>query len=1556
MKPQPTHPLSILFDLASTLAVPRISRHIAKLMWPVLRGEELNEMEALTEQISQTRAFECEHERWPFQAGAGKVISILRTIAAMEGKDDAWKDLTICYAGEYFLELTFQRFFALAVYEMAKDTAEREEAHFHYRNGYANARAVLAMPLLVDLARKTEIVIGQGNFGYKPSRNLPWVYPHLSHYLSAFYYPWVPNLDMPAVRPESAIVRAITRSQRICRELFNLLRNGHALRRRTDPIGPIELVRRVEILELEEVVLLFEESPDNRIKISPFVKEVITRGNFRDFLKSAKTYTPGSSEFENAVLSDAEINQKVSNYLATTKSGRQSTYEKLLQTCRHNLNAAVRREIDQLDSQQDFIAFDRDEIGKYLTWRFLEERLRIFIDRLLLHRRFYDPPLTRSRFSSKFENLGLFAVEVPEVNLNLYVEDFNNGGESISKPEQPKNAGQIECEQWVAAARALYKTDKASLWAHGRFPYHALFETLLDDEDPDSHFGPFWMALLLSHVVPPTTAANDQTRQKARDMFGLRVLERWQGQLTTITPFTALSAILEQKQSERKRDPETYGEECQLWIWLDKKLTDLCRQELQKPWSEVTLQEMMDRIFVKVPQPWVYPPETTGAKLKETQNAEELEEQVTTLLKVKNEEWELEERGQLFFSYSAFFGVNTTIFRALTDLGFARNFLTIRLIATERTTAAIASSENQDHADFVGTYTVWNKGNTYELPIGDNRSYKARRDAWREDGISGSTKGSGSGPVWLAELHCLKLLVKSLGISLLNQERIKEQERLNTLLRKETARSTMAGIMARNMSHNIGSHVLASSGLLDGVDISEIQKLHNFLQQRMDFIAQVVTYTPSWGEPMFFFKDLLGEFFNQYLLLSNLIKDQGYPEITFYVSIDGRKELVFARTTCCSQCKEEWKEGNGARKCNCKGSALIGGWQLRQEEKDEPLDEFLVAVPGGAIGAHAFYVILENMLRNSAKYGNQQGHTEGLQVHIEVIDKDDRRYINVWDNSGRRDGHKPDKPESCGCRICVVQRRLEDELIDPVTGVVTEKSRGIHEMKECAAILISPHVDELGELIDSKKLALWAGARKHGDDEYLQYGMVLQKPRLVGVVDSAGKACPEAKSVGVFHYTDVDNLARYPHQLGLIYLRPDSRDDLLKYIEEHHYLLPHRLIVVDKTGTPNTTLNLHPRRVKWCDIDAPGSETKAAWEAFVIELWETWLRRFKNSDDSRWRLMVSFERNEGHSAFTRWKHALKSFESDLVKVFLTRGRDHTFATVEDPPNMSRAELAREIEARESSWIIFDNHGTGFNYRDGSETKPFGERSRLKAYHDFGSRESIRLYQTLESPPSSTFGFALFILGLLESSLLNVVVIDERVADAIYDKEVGFRNGLMEHLITANCFPIFSLWMGPADDPGSTRKFVSETIRQRSEAAKSSEDEYVLEREGVELAEPPHVRVHVPGGDDDPSIREIAATQVDTIIIHQGVIDVLQQNNLWRGEGHGDYHLKVLHQLSPSVIITSGRGRTIRHIGNKEIPFVEFSIIKDNTYAGLSKYHLVRSLLSVAGEKRTVEQS
>ncbi|MFN9938164.1 MAG: hypothetical protein ACK56I_01710, partial [bacterium] len=55
----------------------------------------------------------------------------------------------------------------------------------------------------------------------------------------------------------------------------------------------------------------------------------------------------------------------------------------------------------------------------------------------------------------------------------------------------------------------------------------------------------------------------------------------------------------------------------------------------------------------------------------------------------------------------------------------------------------------------------------------------------------------------------------------------------------------------------------------------------------------------------------------------------------------------------------EWKN------VTCKNSKGAGTSQQQIYELDK-----MVAVPGGMVAAHAFYSLLENIMRNSAKYGD----------------------------------------------------------------------------------------------------------------------------------------------------------------------------------------------------------------------------------------------------------------------------------------------------------------------------------------------------------------------------------------------------------------------------------------------------------------------------------------------------------------------------------------------------------------------------------------------------------
>jgi ubiquinone/menaquinone biosynthesis C-methylase UbiE len=771
-------------------------------------------------------------------------------------------------------------------------------------------------------------------------------------------------------------------------------------------------------------------------------------------------------------------------------------------------------------------------------------------------------------------------------------------------------------------------------------------------------------------------------------------------------------------------------------------------------------------------------------------------------------------------------------------------------------------------------------------------------------------------------------------------------------------RSAIAAIMARNMSHNVGSHVLASPELLKSATEQEIQKLHNFLQQRMDFIAQVVTYTPPWGEPTFFFKDLLKGFFDQYLLLNYLIKDQGY---------DGRKLEFIIHNTDGVDCVYTYPANSMDRETNGRQTGTntssdkrqqARSWQLdRSEAEPSTPDDFLVSIPGGPIGSHAFYDIIENIMRNSAKYGNSE---DTYQFHIRVTEESERYCITVWDNLSSQGDCTVETDTSCVCRVCKLRRSLSEVLISPDTGEVVAQSRGVHEMEECARILTHPHQD-WRFVMSGKDYPLKAESVNDDNKQYLGFNFYLQKPRLVGIIHPEEAANSRAKQAGVFHYSTVAELVSYTQQFCVIFLpeKGEKRDLIIREVVQNRYLLPYRLLLVSDEAISDEQLQkmgLPSGRAKWCltkelnFLMQNGEAQPNRWQQAILELYAVWLRKFKPTDNGKWHLMIGFDRDADHSAFERWRDGIGKFNSNIVDIVLVKARPKYPLEVVQPSDKTPDALSEQIQADYQRWLVFDNHGASM----GTPEMENVERSKLGFYHETGENQ-LRIFQALESPPPPGFGFNYFVMGLLESAVTEVVVVDERVAEATFSDKPkvgdvipeGFTKLLYE-LEEARCYPMFSVWTSDRK-----RTLISDALEKRDKLFREDPE---LQGEVIPLNENEGI-VLMPG-QPGPRIRfqKIHKTLLkdivtaDFVVIHQGVIDRLQYRGYWQETAS----LDALFCIAPSVVITSGRGRTLRQVP-QTMPFLEFSIVRETTYSGMSKYHLVRALMSVSGRVRGGKQ-
>lgn len=715
------------------------------------------------------------------------------------------------------------------------------------------------------------------------------------------------------------------------------------------------------------------------------------------------------------------------------------------------------------------------------------------------------------------------------------------------------------------------------------------------------------------------------------------------------------------------------------------------------------------------------------------------------------------------------------------------------------------------------------------------------------------------------------------------------------IIRRHALRSAIAAIMARNMSHNIGSHVLASSDLVNVANNQEIQTLHSYIQQRMDFISQVVTYVPSWGEPLYFFQDLLRGFLTQHLLLGHLVKDQRYDEekISFYI----HHSVETSHFPLVGENEKSW-------------------WDASKVSED-----FLIAIPGGTIGSHAFYDILENTMRNSAKYGCSKQQSN-MDVHIQLDERENFYIVTIWDNLS------PAEKNENGTKIDLVRSmngKLKERLIDEGGQIVAE-SRGIHEMKECARILTVPYEEELHYQERDKQgqpLHIKAMPQEQDGQKYLAYQFYLQKPRLIGIW---GRKVQHdmAKKLGIFSFENLEKLKRNPHQFTLFFTDNDhSLTDLLEFIGKNHHLLPYRLLVI--TNNQNMDLNRFgvPRqRVYFCnlgEVQLPDDNEQKEWEDFIIQIYELWLKKFKSlPKEEKWQLVVSFERDERDSVFDRWQKLLQHHKSQVVDVHLYRCWNSRYKWI----SCSGGTEQDEAYIPTGSLLAYDNHD-----RLRSAFEQHKRNINFYSYHSSG-QENIKMFQTIESPPCLRFEFHYFILGLLEALLTNIVVVDERVAEAILQPENGsfVDLPLMLKLIPMRYYPIFSIWKD------SKREYISDFVGENNIVQ-------ATKKEGLYLSKPVYNFANKNG------IVE-SRNEADLIVVHQGVVDRLKNLGIWE-EGSAYPQLDALYQIAPVVVITSGRGRTLRHVPNT-VPFIEFSIIRENTYPSQSKYHLIRVLLSICG--------
>lgn len=323
----------------------------------------------------------------------------------------------------------------------------------------------------------------------------------------------------------------------------------------------------------------------------------------------------------------------------------------------------------------------------------------------------------------------------------------------------------------------------------------------------------------------------------------------------------------------------------------------------------------------------------------------------------------------------------------------------------------------------------------------------------------------------------------------------KLEEYYNDILneqKKLRMKDAVVAIMGRNISHNIGSHVLAGvTELYDNMcsltdddfarniapaitkeHFRKAKNLYKYLQQRNDLIAQLSTSVPTWTLDMNL-GEIIKEFEDQKYLLDFIAH--------FRELADGKK---------------------------------IDSSNIEIEHKG--LDSLEIAIPTGNIGTHAFYSILENIIRNAARHGVRDGQ-EKLSLSIVADNSNDRFYkIIITDNCGN------------GRAYGELNQKLKASILDEGGRLRTE-DWGMKEKKISASYLrlISPEaIDETFESCKANNASSenpFIIMAKNDTSGNLGYELFLLKAKKALVIStSQPENISEFKEMGIDYITPID--------------------------------------------------------------------------------------------------------------------------------------------------------------------------------------------------------------------------------------------------------------------------------------------------------------------------------------------------------------------------------------------------------------------------------------------------
>lgn len=209
-------------------------------------------------------------------------------------------------------------------------------------------------------------------------------------------------------------------------------------------------------------------------------------------------------------------------------------------------------------------------------------------------------------------------------------------------------------------------------------------------------------------------------------------------------------------------------------------------------------------------------------------------------------------------------------------------------------------------------------------------------------------------------------------------------------LEMSSVRAAIAQVMARNMSHNFGSHVLSNlvgDGVYEKLDDEAVKKLKSFNPKETDEVykdlykALEEPEKPAENNKS---KNHQLQYFFQYLKT----RMDYLSEVTFGVPNLLTTKLMYGEVMKeLDQVRILLNYISGVSNFNYNFKLMLGDKEITAE--NAAVNDFSVAFPSDVLGCHAFYNIIENIIRNTAKHAKNNSKPVTFTITFKDVDSKD---------------------------------------------------------------------------------------------------------------------------------------------------------------------------------------------------------------------------------------------------------------------------------------------------------------------------------------------------------------------------------------------------------------------------------------------------------------------------------------------------------------------------------------------------------------------------------------